>query len=185
MPNSSKNIVIGVTGSIAVYKSCELVRMFRKADIGVDVVMTAGAEKFVTELTFRTLSCNPVCRGLFDDPSVWNPMHISLAEKCGALLIAPCTANVIGKMANGIADDSLTALALANVKPLFIAPAMNVNMWNHPATQANLATLRSRGATVLEPGEGSLACGTTGKGRMLEPQQIFDAVMAALEWKQA
>lgn len=185
MPNSSKNIVIGVTGSIAVYKSCELVRMFRRADIGVDVVMTAAAEEFVTELTFRTLSCNPVCRGLFDEPLEWNPMHISLAEKCDALLIAPCTANVIAKMANGIADDSLTALALANVKPLFIAPAMNVNMWNHPATQANLATLRSRGATLLEPGVGELACGTTGKGRMLDPQEIFDAVMAAMAWELA
>ena len=171
MPNSSKNIVIGVTGSIAVYKSCELVRMFRRADIGVDVVMTAAAEEFVTELTFRTLSCNPVCRGLFDEPLEWNPMHI--------------TANVIAKMANGIADDSLTALALANVKPLFIEPAMNVNMWNHPATQANLATLRSRGATLLEPGVGELACGTTGKGRMLDPQEIFDAVMAAMAWELA
>jgi len=148
--------------------------------VGVTVAMTPAAENFVSALTFRTLSRNPVCTGLFDDVEEWSPKHISLADRCDALVIAPCTANVIAKLACGIADNSLTSLALSCTKPLFIAPAMNVNMWNHPATQANIKTLRERGATILDPGEGFLACGTNAKGRMPEPEAIFRTVMDAM-----
>ena len=175
-----KHIALGVTGSIAAYKACELVRLFVKGGYEVSVVMTASAEKFVSALTFRTLSQNPVCTGLFEHPEEWVPEHIGLADKCDALVIAPCTANVIAKLANGIADDSLSSLALACVKPLVIAPAMNVNMWNHPATQANLVKLRERGAMILEPGEGDLACGVSAKGRMPEAAEVYGAVCELL-----
>lgn len=176
----SKHVVVGVTGSIAAYKACELVRLFAREGVGVTVAMTVAAEKFVSALTFRTLSQNPVCTGLFDDVEEWSPKHISLSDRCDALVIAPCTANVIAKLACGIGDDSLTSLALSCAKPLFVAPAMNVNMWNHPATQANVKTLRGRGAVVLEPDAGFLACGVTAKGRMPEPEAIFRTVMDAI-----
>ena len=176
----AKHIAVGVTGSIAAYKACELVRLFSKEGYEVSVVMTAAAARFVTPLTFRTLSRNPVCTGLFDDVGEWIPDHISIADRCDALVIAPCTANVLAKLAHGLADDALTATALACVKPLILAPAMNVNMWEHAATQANLAVLKSRGAFVVEPGEGGLACGTTGRGRMPEPLEIFNATRAVL-----
>ena len=179
----SFRIALGVTGSIAIYKSCELVRLLKKDGMEVNVVMTSGAEKFITELTFRTLSGNAVCRNLFDDASVVNPLHISLAQECDALVIAPCTANVMAKMVAGIADDSLTALALAFYKPIFVAPSMNVNMWNNTATQANVAMLRERGVLVLEPGAGSLASGTEGKGRMMEALEIFDKLRSLLPEK--
>ncbi|MGI5868958.1 MAG: flavoprotein [Kiritimatiellia bacterium] len=176
-----KHIAVGVTGSIAAYKACELVRLFTKAGYEVSVVMTDAAKQFVTPLTFRTLSRNPVCTGLFDDVAEWVPGHISVADRCDALVIAPCTANVLAKLATGIADDALTATALACVKPLVLAPAMNVKMWEHPATRANLAALKSRGAIVVEPAEGGLACGTTGRGRMPEPLDIFNTTCAVLE----
>ena len=172
----TKHIALGVTGSIAAYKACELVRLFIKGGWGVHVVMTAAATRFVTPLTFRTLSQNSVYTGIFDETIDWHPEHIALADRCDVLVIAPCTANVIAKLANGIADDALTSLALAYTKPLVIAPAMNVNMFNHAATQSNLSVLRERGAVVIEPGEGDLACGTTAKGRLAEPQLIFDEV---------
>ena len=177
----AKHIALGVTGSIAAYKACELVPLFVKGGYGVSVVLTAGGEKFVTALTFQTLSRNPVCTALFDEPAGWEPEHIGIADHCDILVIAPCTANVIAKLANGLADDSLTSIALACVKPLVIAPAMNVNMWNHPATQANIQTLRERGALILEPGEGALACGISAKGRMPEPAEIYHAVCEILD----
>ena len=176
-----KHIALGVTGSIAAYKACELVRLLVKGGYEVSVVMTSSAERFVTALTFRTLSQKPVCTGLFENPEEWVPEHIGLADTCDALVIAPCTANVIAKLANGIADDSLSSLALACVKPLLIAPAMNVNMWNHPANQDNLAKLRERGAMILEPGEGDLACGVSAKGRMPEAAEIYGAIGEMLD----
>jgi len=176
-----RRIVLGVTGSIAAYKACEIVRRFITGGFEVNVVMTAAATAFVTPLTFRTLSRNPVWTGLFDDVAAWEPGHISLAESCDALVIAPCTANVVAKLANGLADDALTALALACRKPLLIAPAMNVAMLEHPATEANLAVLRERGACVLEPGTGDLACGTTDKGRMPEPAEVVARTLEMLE----
>ena len=177
----ARHIALGVTGSIAAYKACELVRLFTKAGHGVSVVMTEAAARFVSPLTFRTLSRNPVCTGLFDEIGEWVPDHIALADRCDALVVAPCTANVLAKLALGLADDALTATALACRKPLVVAPAMNTAMWEHPATQANLATLKARGATIVEPGDGGLACGTTWRGRMPEPGEIFTATCAVLD----
>ena len=173
-------IVLGVTGSIAAYKAAELVRVFVKAGHEVSVVMTAGATKFVTPLTFQTLSRRPVTTGLFEPDVVWEPNHISLAQRANVLVVAPCTANVIAKLAVGIADDALTATALACRAPLVVAPAMNDAMFEHPATQANIATLRSRGATIVEPVSGELACGTTGKGRLAAIEDIAKAVLEVL-----
>ena len=173
-------ILLGVTGSIAAYKACELTRLFVKGGHDVHVIMTAAATRFVTPLTFRTLSRNPVALDMFDEPAEWVPGHISLAERADALVIAPCTANVIAKLAHGLADDMLTATALATHAPLVIATAMNTGMWENPATQANLATLASRGAAFVDADTGDLACGTSGKGRMADPQAVFEATVTQL-----
>ena len=169
-------IVLGVTGSIAAYKACELVRLLVKEEHEVHVIMTACAQKFVAPLTFQTLSRNPVAQTMFDDPEEWVPGHISLADKADLFVIAPCTANVLAKLTHGLADDMLTATALASKAPLLIAPAMNTGMWDHPATQSNMATLSSRGVRFVDAGTGDLACGITGKGRMAEPQQIAEVI---------
>lgn len=166
-------VLLGVTGSIAAYKACELARLFVKNGHGLHVIMTPSATRFVSPLTFRTLSRNPVSLDMFDEPDEWVPGHISLAERAALLVIAPCTANVIAKLAHGLADDMLTATALATRAPLLIAPAMNTGMWEHAATQANLSILASRGAHVVEAGTGDLACGTSGKGRMAEADEVF------------
>ena len=171
-------ITLGVTGSIAAYKACELVRRFVKAGDDVHVVMTAAATKFVTPLTFQTLSRNPVGVDPFALPTAWKPEHIALAE-ADAVVVAPATANVIAKMAHGLADDLLAATLLATRAPVIVAPAMNDGMWAHPATQANLETLRSRGVSVVEPSAGALACGTEGKGRMADVEEIFASVHPA------
>ena len=165
-----------MTGSIAAYKACELVRLFVKNGDDVRVVMTDHAKEFVTPLTFRTLSRNPVENAMFADPLDWKPGHISLAEAADVLVIAPATANVIAKMANGIADDLLSSVALATKAPIVVAPAMNTGMWENAATQANIATLKKRGVRFVEVGDGELACGTSGPGRMAEPGAIFEAV---------
>ena len=168
-------IVLGVTGSIAAYKACELVRLFVKGGDDVRVVMTAAAQEFVTPLTFRTLSRNPVGTDQFAPPEEWRPEHIALSD-ADAVVVAPATANVIAKMAHGIADDLLAATLLATRAPVFVVPAMNDGMWENPATQANIAAIRARGVTVIEPAEGELACGTEGKGRMAAPADIVLAV---------
>ncbi len=173
-------ILLGVTGSIAAYKACELTRLFVKNGHAVHVLMTDAATRFVSPLTFRTLSRNPVSAGLFDAPEEWVPGHISLAERADVLVVAPCTANVIAKLAHGLADDILTSTALASRAPLVIAPAMNTGMWDHPATRANMSLLASRGATFVDACTGDLACGTSGKGRMAEPQSVYDAVLRRL-----
>lgn len=174
------NIVLGVTGSIAAYKACELTRLFVQAEHNVHVVMTAAATRFVTPLTFRTLSRNPAHSGMFDEPAEWMPEHISLAAKADLLVIAPCTANVIAKLAHGLADDLLTATALACKAPLLVVPAMNTAMWEHPATQANVAILESRQVKFVDADSGDLACGTSGKGRMAEPEVILKAALGLL-----
>lgn len=174
-------ILIGVTGSIAAYKACELTRLFVKEAHEVHVIMTHCAQKFVAPLTFQTLSRNPVAESMFDEPEDWVPGHISLADKADLLVIAPCTANVIAKLAHGLADDMLTATALATKAPILIAPAMNTGMWDNPATQANIALLISRGIRIVEAGTGDLACGITGKGRMAEPEQIVQTVAQLLK----
>jgi len=173
-------VLLGVTGSIAAYKACELTRLLVKAGHEVHVVMTQAATRFVAPLTFRTLSRNPVGVDLFDEPEEWVPGHISLAERAEVVAVAPCTANVLAKLAYGLADDLLCASVLATRAPLVIAPAMNTGMWDNPATQANLATLSSRGATFVNVGSGDLACGSSGKGRMAEPTAIVEAIQNAL-----
>lgn len=178
-------IVLGVTGSIAAYKAAELVRLMVKAGHGVSVVMTRGAAEFVTPLTFQTLSRRPVATGLFDPVAAWEPRHVSLAQGADVLVIAPCTANVIAKLAHGIADDALTATALACRAPLVVAPAMNDGMFANPATQANLATLRGRGVAIVAPSDGELACGSRGPGRLAPLEDIMAAVEAAIAEKEA
>lgn len=175
------NIVLGVTGSIAAYKAAELVRLMQKEGWDVRVAMTAAATKFVAPLTFQTLSRNKVVTDMFEPVADWKPEHIDLATWADAFVIAPCTANVAAKLANGIADDTLTAAALAFGPKVVVSPAMNDAMFANPATQANLATLTSRGATVVTPGEGELACGTSGRGRLADLPDILAAVSAALK----
>ena len=169
------NVVLGVTGSIAAYKACELVRQLVKRGNDVHVVMTEHARAFVTPLTFQTLSRNPVGCDLFEDPPDWKPGHISLAAAADLVVVAPATANILAKMAHGIADDLLSSTLLATKAPVVVAPAMNDGMWENPATQANLAALASRGVRVVSPGTGELACGTSGTGRMAEPSEILSA----------
>lgn len=172
-------VLIGVTGCIAAYKSCEIVRGLQKAGCRVKVVMTEHATHFVDPLTFRSLTHEPVAVGLFDDPS--DPIHhISLAEEADVFVIAPCTANVAAKIAHGIADDLLTTTALACTAPLVLAPAMNVHMYEAQATQENFATLRRRGARFIEAGEGYLACGDVGRGRLADVEVIVQGILDAL-----
>lgn len=171
-------IVVGVTGGIAAYKTCELVRMLVKRGYRVKVVMTEAATRFVTPLTFRTLTGEPVAVSLWDEAAAAPVHHVSLAEEADVMAVAPCTANVIAKLAQGRADDMLTTTALATEAPLVIAPAMNVHMWRKEATQRNLATLRARGAVVVDPTRGELACGDVGEGRMAEVEGIVSAIEA-------
>ena len=168
-------VVLGVTGSIAAYKACELVRLLVKRGDEVHVVMTEHARAFVTPLTFQTLSRNPVECNLFEDPQDWKPEHSSLAAAADLVVVAPATANVLAKMAHGIADDLLSSTLLATKAPVVVAPAMNDGMWTNPATQANVAALVARGVRVVQPGTGELACGTSGTGRMAEPSEILSA----------
>ena len=168
-------VVLGVTGSIAAYKACELVRLLVKRGDDVHVVMTEHARAFVTPLTFRTLSRNPVACDLFEDPRDWTPGHVSLAAAADLVVVAPATANVLAKMAHGIADDLLSSTLLATKAPVVVAPAMNDGMWATPATQANVAALAARGVRIVSPGTGELACGTSGTGRMAEPRDILSA----------
>ena len=169
------NVVLGVTGSIAAYKACELVRLLVKRGDDVHVVMTEHARAFVTPLTFQTLSRNSVECDLFADPQDWKPGHISLAAVADIVVVAPATANILAKMAHGIADDLLSSTLLATKAPVVVAPAMNTGMWENPVTQANIAALTARGVRVVQPGTGELACGTEGAGRMAEPADILSA----------
>jgi len=168
-----KTIVLGVTGGIAVYKAVELLRLLTKAGATVHVIMTRAATEFVTPLTFQTLSGNPVHTELFNLIQEQEIGHISLADRADALVIAPATANCIGKLANGIADDLLTTTAMATKAPLLLAPAMNVNMYEHPVYQENEQKLRRLGCRLVDPEPGFLACGWQGKGRLAPPEQIF------------
>lgn len=177
-----KQIVLGVTGGIAAYKACDLVSRLVKRGARVRVVLTENAMKFVPPLTFETLSGNPVYTDTFAPRDALT--HIALARWADAFVIAPATANCLAKLACGIADDLLSTTALAMTAPMLIAPAMNANMWRHPATQANLMVLLSRGARTVGPEAGRLACGDDGVGRMAEPQQIADALERMLCPKQ-
>ena len=168
-----RKILLGVTGSIAAYKAAELVRLFVKNGDTVNVIMPPAACEFVRPLTFQTLSRNPVCVEQFAPIVSWKPEHISLAESADLVLVAPASANTIAKMRYGLADNLLTATVLATRAPVVIAPAMNTGMWESPVTQENIAALKARGVTVVEPADGELACGVKGKGRMMDPEQIF------------
>jgi len=173
MSFKDKNIILGVTGSIAAYKACELAREFIKSGAEVYVVMTKNACEFVTPLTFQTLSKNPVMLSLFDQIDDWKPEHISLAERSDIFVVAPATANLIAKYACGIADDALTSELLAFTKKVVIAPAMNSAMYLHPTTQKNIELLKKRGVVIVEPEEGELACGTEGVGRLASLNKII------------
>jgi phosphopantothenoylcysteine decarboxylase/phosphopantothenate--cysteine ligase len=179
-------VALGVTGGIAAYKAAEIVRLLQDRGIRVQVVMTRAAQEFVRPLTFAALSGEKVITGMFSpgeehEPNIDSAIeHIAVAQAIDALVVAPATADVLAHFAQGIASDFLTTLYLATTAPVVVAPAMNVNMWNHPATQANLETLRQRGVKIVEPGSGYLACGMTGAGRLAENETIVAAVLEAL-----
>ena len=182
-------VLLGVSGGIAAYKAAELLRELQRRNCDVQVAMTAAAERFITPLTFAALSGHQVLTSLWQPltpeatthaPAPFPIEHIAVATQIDAFVIAPATADILARLAHGRADDLLTTLALATTAPLFVAPAMNVNMWHHPATQANLATLRARGVHILEPASGALACGMVGDGRLAEPIAIADAITRAL-----
>lgn len=173
---SEKRILVGVTGGIAAYKTAEVVRRLRKRGAEVHVVMTKAATEFITPLTMRSLSLNPVHLDLFGEPKLWDVEHIALAERAQAIIVAPATANILAKMAAGLADDFLSTVLLAARAPIFVAPAMNHAMYSHLATQENLALLKKRGVRVIGPGTGFQACGTDGDGRMSEPTEIVECL---------
>jgi phosphopantothenoylcysteine decarboxylase / phosphopantothenate---cysteine ligase len=173
-------VVLGVTGCIGAYKACEVLRELQKRDLDVHVVMTEHATRFVSAMTFEALSGHPVFVDQFALGAESDIRHISLADAADLLLVAPATANTLGKFARGIADDALSTLFLATRAPVLVAPAMNVNMFDHPAVMENLASLRARGVQVVEPGEGYLACGWLGKGRLAEVPDIVAAATAVL-----
>ena len=172
-----RKIALGVTGSIAAYKAAELVRLFVKDGDDVTVVMTPAACEFVKPLTFQTLSRNPVFVESFAPVVSWKPEHIALSD-CDLALVAPATANTLAKLRYGLADNLLTATLLATRAPVVVAPAMNTGMWESPVTQENIAALKARGVTVIDPVDGELACGVKGVGRMMDPEKIFEKVKA-------
>ncbi len=179
-------ITLGVTGGVAAYKAAELVRLLQQDGFTVQAVMTRGAREFITPLTFAALTGQKVITDLFEESSTGEANldsaieHIAVAQRTDLLLVAPATADVLAKFARGIADDFLTTLYLATTAPVIVAPAMNVNMWNHAATQENVETLRKRGAKIVNPDEGYLACGMTGAGRLAGQQEIVAAVRETL-----
>ena len=169
---NQKCVVLGVTGSIAAYKSAELASLLYKQGHEVFVVMTRDATEFITPLTLQTLSKNPVMTSFYDEKESWRPGHIQLADRANLLLIAPATAHIIAELANGLAGHPLAAIALATRAPILIAPAMNGKMWEHAATQDNVLKLRERGVEFIGPEEGMLACGYEGAGRLWKVDDI-------------
>src|SRR5437588_4705811 len=183
----SMKVALGVSGGIAAYKAAEIVRLLQERGIRVQVIMTRAAQEFVRPLTFAALSGEKVITDMFAagesnnaQPNIDSAVeHIAVAQSIDALLVAPASADVMAKFAQGMATDFLTTLYLATTAPVVVAPAMNVNMWNHPATEANLEILRKRGVRMVKPGEGYLACGMTGPGRLAENEAIVAALMEA------
>src|SRR5579863_9364523 len=179
-------IALGVSGGIAAYKAAEIVRLLQDRGIRVQVIMTHAAQEFIRPLTFAALSGEKVITDMFgasanEHPNIDSAVeHIAVAQSIDALLVAPATADLLARFAQGIANDFLSTLYLATTAPVVVAPAMNVNMWNHPATQGNLEILRKRGVRIVEPGEGYLACGMTGSGRLAENEKIVAAALEAL-----
>ena len=180
MSLQGREVVLGVTGGIAAYKAAEVVSRLRKMGANVHVIMTKSAAEFVQPLTFETLSNNPVVTDTFDRRAPWEVEHIALAKRAEVFVIAPATANILAKMACGIADDMLSTTVLATKAPVLVAPAMNTGMWTAPATRQNVETLRQRGVRFVGPEAGFLACGDEGSGRMSEPAAIVEAIEAIL-----
>jgi len=183
MKLTGREIVLGVTGGIAAYKSAEIVSRLRKLGANVHVIMTKNATQFITPLTMETMSNNPVVVDTFDRPATWEVEHIALAKRAEVFVIAPATANIMAKMACGIADDMLSTTVLATKAPVLLAPAMNVGMWTAQVTQENAATLKKRGVQFVGPDAGFQACGDIGSGRMSEPVDIVEAICAILNPK--
>ena len=181
---ASKQVLLGITGGIAAYRSAELTRRLRAQGAVVRVVMTPAATEFITPLTLQALSGNPVHTQLLDHAAEAAMGHIELARWADVIVVAPATANFIARLSNGLADDLLTTLCLATRAPLLVAPAMNQQMWHNPATQENIARLQARGITLLGPASGAQACGETGPGRLLEPDEIVPAIIAATRTNQ-
>lgn len=179
-----KCVVLGVTGGIAAYKACEILRLLQKRGMDVFVVMTKNATRFVSPLTFETLSGYPVAVDTFERPATWEVEHIALAKRADLFLIAPATANIIGKMACGIADDMLSTTVMATRAPVMIAPAMNTGMWDNPAVQQNLKTLADRGVHVVAPAVGYLACGDNGAGKLEDVEVIVQRAIDVLSGAQ-
>ena len=178
-----KTVVIGVCGGIAVYKACDLVSKLKKTGVNVHVIMTKSATEFVAPLTFQTLSQNYVVEDMFESPKTWDVEHISLAKKADVFVLAPATANVIGKVANGIADDMLTTTIMATIAKVLVAPAMNTNMYENPVVQRNIQTLKDLDYKFVEPESGRLACGDIGSGKLASVDTIFNSIIELLEIK--
>ena len=176
----NKTVVIGVSGGIAVYKACDIVSRLKKLNANVHVIMTNNATEFVTPLTFQSLSQNYVVNDMFEEPKTWDVEHISLAKKADVFLIAPATANVIGKIANGICDDMLTTTVMATTGKVLIAPAMNTNMYRNPILQRNITILKELGYNFVDPESGRLACGDVGEGKLAQPEVIVNEVVNLL-----
>ena len=179
-----KTVVIGVSGGIAVYKVCDVVSRLKKLNANVHVIMTKGACEFVAPLTFQTMSQNYVVSDMFQDPKTWDVEHISLAKRADLFLVAPATANVIGKIACGICDDMLTTTVAATKAKVLIAPAMNTNMYENPIIQRNISTLKEYGYNFVEPASGRLACGDIGSGKLASPEDIVEGVVNLLKYDQ-
>jgi phosphopantothenoylcysteine decarboxylase/phosphopantothenate--cysteine ligase len=180
LPLKGREVLVGVTGGIAAYKTAALVSRLVQAGAGVSVVMTEHATHFVGPLTFQSLSGRPVYTDAFATIEVYRAEHIALADRAEVVLVAPATANCLAKLAHGMADDLLSTVLLAAQAPLLLAPAMNPRMWSHPAVRANVDLLRSRGVQMIGPEEGYLSCGEVGAGRMAEPEILFQAIIKCL-----
>lgn len=177
---NKKSVVLGVSGGIAVYKALDVVSRLKKADIDVDVIMTKSATEFVTPLSFQSLSQNKVIVDMFDEPKYWEIQHISLAKKADLMVIVPATANIIGKVSNGIADDMLSTTIMATKAKVIFAPAMNTNMYENPIIQDNIQKLKNYGYGFIEPSSGRLACGDTGRGKLEDTEIIVEHILSAL-----
>lgn len=176
-------IVLGVSGGIAAYKAAEIIRLLARRRCDVHVLMTEHAGRFITPLTLQTLSGHPVLSSQWVLSAGPDIQHIALTRELDLFIVAPATANILAKMANGIADDLLSTFHLAVTAPVVVAPAMNLWMWEHPATRQNIDTLRRRGVQIIDPGVGELACGEEGVGRMADPEQIVDVILKRLKKK--
>jgi len=177
---TNRAIILGVSGSIASYKACDIAGLLRKKRYPVIPVMTKEALEFITPLTLETVSCHKVYSDMFRLPDEWDPAHIALADRAGIILIAPATANIIGKLASGICDDLLTCVVLAATSPVLIAPAMNENMFRHPVVQENIRRLKKMGFRFIGPVKGRLACGREGLGHLAPVEEIVAEVERAL-----